>query len=357
MNYDQCLRFSIDDKRISLIDELAVEVVADNRNNICCKFECDEQWDGVAKVARFIYNGMWKDEVLDVDCMCYVPAEVIKVGRFSVGLYGDNLKASTPLVVTVLESILSENNGELPDTPSDDVYTQILKMTADANTKADEATKAAWAAVNASTESIKALNKAKEELEEAGFVITLKEKHKGVKLGFWVGTQAEYDALENKPSDCYVLIEDDDTLDKLKDDIDSNKTSPFSQGQQIANLFSRLGSLIKVDTYEGDGTEVRFIELGYTPDAVIVAHQSLGFLTVTSGAPSNSHYNQYYGGIAEVNHPASTKDFPIVQIVENGFNVFYQLVYAYDNGNSQSWVRTNADGERFVYIAIKLGGA
>ena len=343
-NYDQCLRFSIDDKKISLVEELAVEVVADNRNNICCKFECDEQWDGVAKVARFIYNGQWKDVVLDVDCMCYVPSEVIKEGRFSVGLYGDNLKASTPLVVTVLASILSENDGELPDAPTNDVYTQILTLTSEANAKADAATEAAWAAVNASTEAIKALNKAKEEMEEAGFVNTLKEKHKGVKLGFWIGTQAEYDALENKPTDCYVIIEDDATLDDILDMLDAHRTSLGSHQSQIAGLRTQLNNLIKVGSYVGNGESSQFIDLGYTPSVLFVFRPG-----------KISYKNLSYGGEWH-NYAIAMPGVPWasgLEVIENGFNARYSVT----STTSDNDYELNNDGATYYYLAFNLGGA
>lgn len=199
-----------------LIDEITAEVVADNRNCICCKFVCDEQWEDVSKVARFIYNGEYKDVVLDADCMCICPSEVVKKGRFSVGLYGADLKATTPLVVSVLDSILSDSGSELPDDPTPDVYTQVLQITADATQAADEATLACWEAVDTSNKAIEALNAAKLELEENGFVTTIKEKHKGTKLGFWVGTQEEYDLLPNKPANCFVIISDDNTMSELR---------------------------------------------------------------------------------------------------------------------------------------------
>lgn len=163
-NFDHCLHFQVLDKRISCIDDGAPEVVADNYGNICIKIEFDDQWDGCSKVARFIYNGEWKDVLLDSDNECICPSEVVKKGRFSLGVYGENLKTTTPITITVVPSILSDCDGELPDAPTDDVYLQILKMTADANAAVDEAAKAAWEAAEATEAAIEALTKAQQDI-------------------------------------------------------------------------------------------------------------------------------------------------------------------------------------------------
>lgn len=53
------------------------------------------------------------------------------------------------------------------------------------------------------------------------FITKIKEQNGNKQLKFWVGTQAEYNALQTKPTDCYVLITDDTTLDDLNAEIAS----------------------------------------------------------------------------------------------------------------------------------------
>ena len=221
MNYDHCLHFQVLDKRISYIDDNAAEVVADNHGNICISIKFDEQWDGCGKTARFIYNGLWKDVVLDTNGECICPSEVIKKGRFSLGVYGANLKTTTPIVITVAPSILSESEGELPDAPTPDVYQQILTITADATAAADEATQACWDAVEQVAYAVKKIDDTKKELEEGGFITGIKDKNKGIILGFWVGTTEEYEALPTKPENCYVILTDDATLRTLESSVRS----------------------------------------------------------------------------------------------------------------------------------------
>lgn len=44
---------------------------------------------------------------------------------------------------------------------------------------------------------------------DTGFVTKIKEQNKNAGLMFWVGTQAEYNALENKKNNCLYIITDD----------------------------------------------------------------------------------------------------------------------------------------------------
>lgn len=255
-NYDHCLRFQVLDKRISLIDSDAAEVVADNHGNICIHIDFDEQWDGVGKTVRYIYNGMWKDVVLNVDNECICPCEVIKKGRFSLGVYGADLKTSTPIVVTVLESILSMSGEELPEDPTPGQYEQIMKLYADATIAADEATKAAWDAVSAANDSITALNVAKTELEEGGFVNTIKEKNVGAKISVWVGTTDEYEALPTKPNNCLCLLTDDtaflglvNTVNALSREVDEISDA-VSDNEAEINVLKNKASVVIFDDKE-----------------------------------------------------------------------------------------------------------
>lgn len=234
-NYDHCLRFQVVDKIITPLDTKALEVVADNFDNICVKVVFDDQWVGVGKTARFIYNGEWKDVPLDADDECICPSEVLKKGRFYVGVYGAELKTSTPIAVTVLASILSDSGEELPDDPTPGVYDQIMTIMAATSEAADDATKAAWDAVNAASEAAEALNDAKQELEKGGFITGIKEKHKGLILGFWVGSTEEYEALGDKPKDCYVILTDDKTVQVLRDRMTLIETDQAENKAQMHN--------------------------------------------------------------------------------------------------------------------------
>lgn len=52
---------------------------------------------------------------------------------------------------------------------------------------------------------------------DTGFITTLKEQNHGTGLTFWVGTQAEYNALAEHMPNCFYIISDDSTVDDLEE--------------------------------------------------------------------------------------------------------------------------------------------
>lgn len=50
---------------------------------------------------------------------------------------------------------------------------------------------------------------------DTGFVTTVKEQNSGAGLSFWVGTQAQYNAIETKIANCFYIITDDTTAEEL----------------------------------------------------------------------------------------------------------------------------------------------
>ena len=99
-----------------------------------------------------------------------------------------------------------------------------------------------------------------------------------------------------------------------------------------------------VGTYTGNGNASQFIDLGFTPSAV--------FVTDVKGAtynPGSSSYSYYFGGLAIKDYPTIGSTTNIVEIVENGFNVYYTDSNAYRalaNGSLDSY-------NPYRYIAFK----
>ncbi len=60
--------------------------------------------------------------------------------------------------------------------------------------------------------SAEELEKIKQAIDDSGFFRSIEEINKGLVMRFWVGTRTEYDALTEKPQDCYVIITDDNTM-------------------------------------------------------------------------------------------------------------------------------------------------
>ena len=86
---------------------------------------------------------------------------------------------------------------------------------------------------------------------DAGFVTTIKEMNRGTGLRFWVGTTAEYNALEEKPKDCFCILTDETTYDDVNAAV-----------KELAAKVDELGSLI-VGHPLAEGVEYRTGEMFY----------------------------------------------------------------------------------------------
>lgn len=71
---------------------------------------------------------------------------------------------------------------------------------------------------------------------DTGFVTKIKELNKNKQLSFWVGTTAEYNAIETKLENCFYITTDDDTLAGLQQEIESLQSSINSIGIDVAEL-------------------------------------------------------------------------------------------------------------------------
>ena len=91
---------------------------------------------------------------------------------------------------------------------------------------------------------------------DAGFISKVLELNKHGKLRFWVGTMAEFNALETKDPDTLYLFTDDPTLDDIEDGLTSLETAldqyESSNDQEVASIASRLTNAEnKLDTISG----------------------------------------------------------------------------------------------------------
>lgn len=88
---------------------------------------------------------------------------------------------------------------------------QFLGVAGESVEKCESATAAAMGATAGATAAANNLVLTHNDFVSGGYVEALKELNAGDKFRFWVGTQAEYDALEKKPNDTLCLITDDAT--------------------------------------------------------------------------------------------------------------------------------------------------
>lgn len=110
------------------------------------KFNFDSEWDGKAKVARFIWNGQYEDADI-TDDICNVPVirntTTVNVGVYSGDFETTELKTTTGAVIGCELSILC--NEATPSLENDQRYVNEAKEAAD---KAEAAAKIAEEAAN-----------------------------------------------------------------------------------------------------------------------------------------------------------------------------------------------------------------
>ena len=92
-----------------------------------------------------------------------------------------------------------------------------------------------------------------------------------------------------------------------------------------------------VGTYTGDGAESQFINLGFTPKAV---------LAVMHGTEFRDGYSRQ-GAFAVQGHKAGPYSYLALEIVTNGFRAYYNI------DTSSYRMLLNNDGAIYNYIAFR----
>lgn len=114
-----------------------------------------------------------------------------------------------------------------------------------------------------------------------------------------------------------------------------------------ATVYDSLNPFVVSGTYTGDGNESKFIDLGFTPSAVIVMRSD----GMTAGNEDGGNSFILCGGLATKDVKCSTDGYTAIEIVNGGFNVFQrgQVV----DGYPDVYVLSNSSGETYVYIAYR----
>mgnify|MGYP004532549939 CR=1 FL=1 len=85
----QIIRINVNKNNINLMD--IKNIYSDSYNYNRCVFEFDENWnDYNDKIANFILNDKVYSQPI-IDNQCSIPIDVLKIGRFSIGIYGNKL--------------------------------------------------------------------------------------------------------------------------------------------------------------------------------------------------------------------------------------------------------------------------
>ena len=108
--------------------------------------------------------------------------------------------------------------------------------------------------------------------------------------------------------------------------------------EYVENAIAGAGVKLVTGTYAGNNAATRFIDLGFTPKAVLVFTDSGLSATYLSSFPI------VYGGLALPDHPSATGGAVVLALSTNGFTVY--------NNSAVDYVRSNRSGITYYYIAI-----
>ena len=170
-----------------------------------------EKWDGFVKTALFYVDADKKySVVLDENDICILPWEVCaENGSFYFSVFGD--KGDTRRTSSIVKYKVSRGvivDETFPSDPTLEVYDQIAAMLAENR----QFTEDFIASSGASIEAAKIAQAAAEEAMGVvgNAVLRVKENNTGDFFGFWIGTQEQYDAIEQKEQNRLYLISNDE---------------------------------------------------------------------------------------------------------------------------------------------------
>ena len=96
------------------------------------------------------------------------------------------------------------------------VIVDLLKRTEAATKNSEELRENCETATKEATKAKEDVDSALSELAEGGFIKSMVEQNKGEKISYWIGTRAEYDALEViDPKRCYIVTGEGYTPEKI----------------------------------------------------------------------------------------------------------------------------------------------
>ena len=122
------------------------------------QFSLDDEWEGLEKTARFIWNGQYFDTPLLDDDSCIVPV-ISNAEAVVVGLYAENLHTTTSAIIYCKRSILCGDVDPNPGTGLN-YTTEAQKAAKEASASATTAQYYAGQSASRATEAINAANTA-----------------------------------------------------------------------------------------------------------------------------------------------------------------------------------------------------
>ena len=123
---------------------------------------------------------------------------------------------------------------------------------------------------------------------DTGFITTLKEQNHNTGLTFWVGTQAEYNALETHTPNCFYIIADDTTVDDLEEAVTAMQSA-------VEEITGKNGDVLLNETVAAGYCDIAFTGEHPITDFSVVLVEANGTTSVC--AITRSGTTLYIGGM------------------------------------------------------------
>lgn len=131
-----------------------------------------------------------------------------------ISIVDDTAKLTTmTFYIEVEPAVCSDEDIEEVDEYN--VIVELLNQTQEACEKANAAANQAAEAAEQSVKTVRDCEEATKLAEDAASGVVTIEQNSQTQLRFWVGTKAEYDALEEKVQGCFYIISDDEGKEKI----------------------------------------------------------------------------------------------------------------------------------------------
>lgn len=89
---------------------------------------------------------------------------------------------------------------------------------------------------------------------DTGFVSKIKEQNGGTGLSFWVGTQAQYNAITEKVNNCFYIVTDDTTAEDIDGEIKNTRAEIEALTKLISQTAAKLQKIGEIRRVENNIT-------------------------------------------------------------------------------------------------------
>ncbi len=165
---------------------------------------------------------------------------------------------------------------------------------------------------------------------DTGFVQVLKEQNHGAGLKFWIGSTAEYNALQSIDQDCFYILTDDTELEDMESDIESFRADIAEMGETVAQHTVAIQGLTNTVVAHSE----YFYDI-FDRKELVFFDQDISY----DAAMSNPVLLNYIHGNPPSIDPVYLKDFSLVRVKINSGEIICTVS---KNGN--------AGEENFVYV-------